>query len=115
MNDKDTTIEQLKALVTAFESERDWRQFHSPKNLAMGVAIEAGELMEHFQWLSEKASEEVVNDAKEIAEVRDEMADVFCYLLNMASVMGIDLTEAFRGKMARNAQKYPVEEYRGRY
>ena len=115
MVDKKTTISEMIDAVSAFEKERDWQKYHSPKNLAMGIAIEAGELMEHFQWLSEQESRELANDADAKHAIGEEMADVLAYLLNMADVMGIDLSDAFFAKMKRNAEKYPVESYRGRY
>ena len=115
MADESTTIKQLKDAVARFEQERDWRKFHSPKNLAMGIAIETGELLEHFQWISGAESFEVAGDAEQMEQVRQEIADVFCYLLNLALVMGVDLSDAFWEKMEINGAKYPVEKYRGRY
>ncbi len=115
MADASTTIKQLKDAVAEFERERDWRQFHSPKNLAMGIAIETGELLEHFQWISGEESFEVVRDAEQMKQVRQEIADVFCYLLNLSLVMGVDLSDAFWEKLKINGAKYPAEKYRGRY
>jgi len=115
MADDKTTVKELIDCVAAFEVERDWQQFHSPKNLALGIAIETGELLEHFQWISEQQSRQVADDPRQMAEVREEMADVLCYLLNLAHVLGVDLSDAFFEKVKRNAQKYPVEKYKGRY
>ena len=115
MADESVTIKQLKDAVEKFEKERDWRQFHSPKNLAMGIAIETGELLEHFQWISGEESFEVVRDAEQMEQVRQEMADVFSYLLNLALVMGVDLSDAFYEKMEINGAKYPADKYRGKY
>jgi dCTP diphosphatase len=115
MADDKTTIRELIDAVAAFERERDWRQFHSPKNLSMGIAIEAGELMEHFQWIDHPESFEKAHDPGAIREIREEMADVLCYLLNLADVLGVDLSEAFYEKMKKNAVKYPAAKYRGRY
>ncbi|MFC1783992.1 nucleotide pyrophosphohydrolase [Planctomycetota bacterium] len=115
MTDAKTTIKELIEWVAAFEAERDWRQFHSPKNLAMGLAIETGELLEHFQWISEDDSRAVTDDPKQMQQVREEVADVLCYLLNLALVMGIDLSEAFFDKMKQNEIKYPADQYRGKY
>jgi len=98
-----------------FVDRRNWQQFHSPKNLAMGLAIETGELLEHFQWISEQQSREVVRNEKEMALVKEEVADVFSYLLALTETMGIDLSEAFYDKMKRNDAKYPAEKYYGRY
>src|SRR5437764_6706984 len=99
MGDTNTNIDDLKALVRQFVDERAWQPFHSPKNLAMGIAVEAAELMECFLWLDLPASYEAAKDAKQREAITDEMADVFCYLLNLSNVLGIDLSEALRGKM----------------
>ena len=115
MADDNTTIRELIDTVAAFSDERDWARFHSPKNLAMGVAIEAGELLEEFQWIDQQQSHDVVNDQEQLARVRDEIADVFCYLLNLAQVLKIDLSDAFYEKMKKNGEKYPAEKYRGRF
>lgn len=115
MADKDTTLQQLKDVVAAFETERDWRPYHTPKNLALGVAVETGELLEHFLWLTPEESCQIADDPAALAAVKDEIADVFCYLLNLVHVLGIDLSDAFRAKMKRNAEKYPAEQYRGKY
>lgn len=115
MADAQTTIKELLDAVAAFEAERDWKKFHSPKNLAMGIAIETGELMEHFQWLSEQESRRVAADPEQMAQIREEIADVFCYLLGLAQALNIDLSDAFYEKMKRNEKKYPADQYRGRY
>ena len=115
MADTDTTITDLKALVRRFVEERAWQPFHSPKNLAMGVAVEAAELMECFLWLDLPASYEVANEPTKREAIADEMADVLCYLLNLSNVIGIDLSDALRAKMVKNAQKYPAEQYRGKF
>lgn len=113
--DDTTTIADLKSLLARFVAERDWEQFHTPKNLSMSLAIEAAELMEHFQWIDGEASRRVASDPAKLAEVRDEMADVFCYLLALANALDVDLAAAVRGKMVKNAAKYPAEQSRGRY
>ena len=115
MPDAVTTLGELREAVRRFVAEREWEPFHSPKNLAMGVAVEAAELMEHFLWVDCAESRTVVNDPSRRQEVADELADVACYLLNFANVLDIDLSEAIRAKLIKNAQKYPAEEYRGRY
>jgi NTP pyrophosphatase (non-canonical NTP hydrolase) len=115
MNDPTTTISHLRRVVEQFVDRRDWHQFHTPKNLAMSMAIEAAELMEHFQWLTPEQSRAVAGQPEKLAEVGDEMADVLCYLLAMANELGLDLAHALDAKMAKNAQKYPEEEYRGRF
>jgi dCTP diphosphatase len=115
MSDADSTLSDLKALVRQFAEERAWQPFHSPKNLAMGVAVEAAELMECFLWLDLPASFEAAKDPKQREAIADEMADVFCYLLNLSNVLGIDLSAALRAKMVKNALKYPAEKYRGKF
>lgn len=115
MADDAATIADLKTLVRQFVEERDWQQFHSPKNLAMGVAVEAAELMECFLWVDLPGSYQAARDAKKREAIADEMADVFCYLLAMSNVIGIELSEALRAKMVKNAKKYPAEQYKGKY
>jgi dCTP diphosphatase len=115
MSDSTTTVAELKQLIDDFVDRRDWRQFHAPKNLAMSLAIEAAELMEHFQWISPEESRQVANDPDRLAAVGDELADVLCYALAMSNMLGLDLSTAIRGKMAKNERKYPAEEFRGRY
>lgn len=115
MPDDLTTIAELKRTVDQFVAERDWQQFHTPKNLSMALAIEAAELMEHFQWLTvEESRGEALDRAKREA-VGEELADVVCYALAMASALGIDLADAVRDKMIKNAEKYPADEFRGRW
>src|SRR5919197_1539471 len=113
--DSSTTLADLRDLVRRFVDERDWRQFHTPKNLAMSLAIEAAELMEHFQWLTPEQSRAMAGDAGKVAEVGEELADVLCYALAMANELGLDVADAVARKMVKNAVKYPAEEYRGRY
>ena len=97
----------LEAALQKFADERHWQQYHSPKNLAMALTGEVGELVEIFQWLDEKASHTVATDPATAQAVRDELADVLLYLLRLSSVLGVDLDAAVRDKMARNALKYP--------
>lgn len=115
MSDDTTTVAMLRDMVRRFAADRAWEPYHTPKNLAMGVAVEAAELMEHFLWVEGPASHELAQDAARKEQVADEIADVACHLLNLCNVIGIDLSEAFRVKMAKNEKKYPAEEYRGRY
>lgn len=111
--DDATTIIQLREIVRQFVEERDWKQFHSPKNLSMALAIEASELMEHFQWISPEESRDL--DPATKLEVAEELADVLCYALAIANEMDIDLASALQAKMIKNRVKYPVDEFRGRY
>ena len=113
--DSSTTVDDLKQLVRRFVEQRDWQQFHAPKNLSMSLAIEAAELMEHFQWLSVDDSRQLTPDDGNWQAVADELADVVCYALALANEMEIDLSTAVRHKMVRNEQKYPADEFRGKY
>jgi NTP pyrophosphatase (non-canonical NTP hydrolase) len=113
--DPTTTVAELRQLVADFVAARDWSQFHSPKNVAMALAVEASELMEHFQWMTTEASRDVPSDPEKLAAVAEEISDVFGYTLALANELGIDISQAFRAKMIKNAQKYPADEYRGRY
>lgn len=106
---------ELTALVARFVAERDWQQFHDPKNLSASIAIEAAELMEHFQWLRSDELSAVANDAKAVGEIREEVADILAYLLSFAARMKIDLSSALADKMAKNAVKYPAEQFRGKF
>jgi NTP pyrophosphatase (non-canonical NTP hydrolase) len=101
----------LRDAMRTFVAERDWAQFHSPKNLAMALSVEAAELVEHFQWLTEEQSRTL--DAAARAPVADELADVLLYLVRIADELGIDLHAAAIAKMVRNAQKYPADKARG--
>jgi len=104
LQDSTTPLQELKNLVAAFVREREWERFHTPKNLAVSIAIEAAELMEIFQW--EQAGEIT---PEELPRLEEELADVVIYCLSMANVTKIDLSEAVREKMEMNARKYPVE------
>ncbi len=114
MADASTTLATLKEAVRRFVAEREWERFHSPKNLVMGLAVEAAELMEHFLWLDPQESRAVLGEAEKLGQVADEMADVANYLLNLSNVLGIDLSDAIIAKIAKNAVKYPADQYRGR-
>lgn len=105
-------MERLIEEIREFNAERDWEQFHSPKNLAMALVVEAGEVAEIFQWLTEEESQDL---APEIAaSAGEELADAFIYLLNLADQLSIDLLVAAREKLKRNAEKYPAEIVRGK-
>jgi NTP pyrophosphatase (non-canonical NTP hydrolase) len=115
MSDETTTLADLRRLVAEFVEERDWGQFHAPKNLSMSLAIEAAELMEHFQWISVEESRASGSRPEKLAGIREELADVLCYAIALANALEIDLSDAVRDKMEKNAVKYPAEEFRGRY
>jgi dCTP diphosphatase len=104
-------IERLQQQLRAFAAERDWDQFHSPKNLSMALIAEAAELVEHFQWLTE-AQSRALPDRKQ-AEVAQELADIFIYLLRIADKLDIDLLQAAQDKVRINAGKYPADSVRG--
>jgi dCTP diphosphatase len=112
--DSTTTISELKARVLAFARERDWEQFHSPKNLSMALAAESGELMEHFLWSSPEQSRAVAEEPAKRQKIAEELADVVIYALEFANVTGLDVSAAIEAKIAANARKYPVEKARGR-
>jgi NTP pyrophosphatase (non-canonical NTP hydrolase) len=114
MTDATATLADLKGLMSKFVSDRDWDQFHAPKNLAMALAAEAAELMEHFLWIDLDASRQLVH-GPERGAIADEMADVLGVVLALSNAIGLDLAAAFEAKMGRNELKYPVEKARGRY
>ena len=114
MNDAETRLSEIKEKVLAFAREREWEQFHSPKNLSMAIAAEAAELMEHFLWQSPEQSREDMQADKLRAKVEEELADVFIFAIEFANMTGIDLAAAIESKMKRNAEKYPVEKAKGR-
>jgi dCTP diphosphatase len=105
------SLEDLKQQLREFARERDWEQFHSPKNLAMALIVEAAELVEHFQWLSEAQSQALEPDKRE--PVAQELADVLLYLVRLADRLNIDLMDAAQRKLLLNAQKYPADKVRG--
>jgi NTP pyrophosphatase (non-canonical NTP hydrolase) len=115
MSDQDTTVGHLREMIAAFVAERQWEKYHDPKNLAASIAIETAELMEHFQWLRSDELEAVRRNPEQMAEIREELADVTAFVLSFANAMDIDLSDALREKVAKNAHKYPAEEYLGRF
>jgi dCTP diphosphatase len=114
LTDSATTIAELKTRVLAFVREREWEQFHTPKNLSMALAAESGELMEHFLWATGDQSRAIVNDPAKRAKIADELADVVIYAIEFANMTGLDIAAAIEAKMGANAKKYPVEKARGR-
>ena len=105
------SLAELRTKINAFVQERDWNQFHAPKNLAMAMIVEAAELVEHFQWDTLEESHELTREKRE--QVSHELADTFIYLLRIAEVLEIDLIEAANTKIVLNAKKYPVEKAKG--
>jgi dCTP diphosphatase len=106
-----TELENLRAQLSEFAAARDWEQFHSPKNLAMALSVEASELLEIFQWVTEEQSRSLTPEAK--AAASDEIADVLLYLIRLGDQLGIDPVAAAQRKMVKNAQKYPADKARG--
>ncbi|MBF0409352.1 MAG: nucleotide pyrophosphohydrolase [Candidatus Riflebacteria bacterium] len=140
MNDNETTISELKQLVDKFITEREWRKYHTPRNLAASICIEAAELLEHFQWDvfpdSDKTEESenltvqaesssgpsIYNQSNSLGisetrhkEIAEEMADVIAYLLSLSIYMKIDLSSTLSEKMIKNAKKYPVDQFKGKW
>jgi dCTP diphosphatase len=109
---EDLGLEDLRSAISAFIQERDWEQFHSPKNLAMALSVEVAEIVEHFQWLSEEDSKNL--PPEKLAEVREEIGDVMIYLTELADKLGIDPVKAAKAKMTINGQKYPAELVKGK-
>ncbi len=106
------SLNQIKSRLREFAAARDWDQFHSPKNLAMALIVEAAELVEHFQWLTEAQSQTLPPD--KLAEVEQEIADIQIYLIRLADKLGIDMERAVNAKIELNEKKYPAEKVRGR-
>ena len=106
------SLTELKESIDAFVAERDWAQFHTPKNLAMGLAIEAAELMEHFLWTADAGA--AASDPSRKAQIAQEMGDVLIYLVRLSQVLDVDLVAAAADKLALNREKYPVEKVKGR-
>lgn len=107
----DAALERLRDRLRDFAEARDWNQFHSPKNLAIALSVEAGELLEHFQWLSDLESLRLPKD--KLMKVTEELADVLLYLLRIADVLKVDLIKSGDNKIDANARKYPIERSRG--
>ena len=105
-------MDELRTAIGAFIAERDWEQFHSPKNLAMALSVEVAEIVEHFQWLTEEQSQNL--PPEKLAEIREEIGDVMIYLTELADKLGIDPVVAAKAKVAINGQKYPAELVKGK-
>lgn len=113
MSDNDVTFEELKGVAKAFTDERDWEQYHTPKDLAIGVITEASELLEHFRFKSEKEAASMLKDPVKRGEIGSELADVLFFVLRFAQKYDFDISTEFRAKMEENAKKYPVEKSKG--
>jgi NTP pyrophosphatase (non-canonical NTP hydrolase) len=114
MPDATTTLADLRRRVAAFVEARHWQPYHTPEHLSVAVAVEAAELMEHFQWLTHEQAAAALQDEARRAAVADELADVLIYALSLANVLDVDASDAVLGKLARNEQRFPVEEWQGR-
>jgi dCTP diphosphatase len=115
MPDNTTTVAQLREAMARFVAERDWQQFHSPKNLVMALGVEVSELMEHFLWIDNAGSHQVAQDPPVREQVADELADVAGVVFALCNALNLDLSDVVARKMAKNELKYPAEKARGRY
>lgn len=113
--DQRTTVAELRQAWRRFVDERDWGQFHFPKNLAMAVAAESGELLEPFMWVGGPESFEILNDPERRVAIEDEIADVAGALMALCNACGVDLASVMAKKMAKNERKYPADKYKGIY
>jgi len=112
--DSDTTIREMRDLIRAFVHERGWEEYHTPKNLAESICVEAAELLELFQWATSDEAESWKNEPYKLERVGEELADIIIYCLSLANTMRIEVAEAVRNKLERNEIKYPAEKYRGK-
>ncbi len=115
MSDERTTIGELRFLIDSFVDERDWQQFHSPKNLSMSISIESSELMELFQWLSLEEAKEVMKAGETRENAIDEIADIIIYAIAFCNRNNIDISNAIKQKMEKNIKKYPVDKFKGHF
>ena len=115
MADSKLTINDLKKIVESFVDERDWKQFHNPKNLAMALSVETSELMELFQWLDLEQAKEVMKSGEVREDALDEIADIFIYLLAFCNTNKIDISDALMKKMKKNIKKYPADKFKGHF
>ena len=114
-NDKSTNIYRLRRLAQDFVDERDWGKYHNPKDLSISIAIEAAELMEHFQWIGQGDVGKMIKDTKKSLSITEELADVMILCLNLANNLDIDVSQAIAEKIEKNKAKYPAEQVKGNY
>ena len=114
MKKPEITLQEIKARIKQFIKERDWEQFHSPKNISMSISIEAAELMEHFQWLTIEQSKKLLNDKKKREEIEDELADIAIYIIDFCNLFNIDIGESIVRKLDKTARKYPAHIVKGK-
>lgn len=110
---KTINFEKLEEIIFKFSGNRDWDQFHSIKNLAMALSVESSELVEIFQWMKEEDSNKITTDVTKFPKVKDEIADIFIYLIRLSSKLDINLEEVVMEKMKKNIEKYPVDQFKG--
>ena len=113
MGDSDTTVEEVRKAVRDFTKERDWEQFHNPKDVSLALSIEVSEVLEHFRFKTNKEVEEYLSKQENKKELSHEIADVFWFVLRLSDVCGVDLTKALHEKLELSAKKYPVEKVKG--
>jgi dCTP diphosphatase len=113
-NDQNTVVKALIIEVREFLHERDWEKYHTPKDLAESICIEAAELLQLFQWIKPEESNQFKNDPSKINQIREELADVVIYCLSMANTLSLDLTKAVLNKIKQNKEKYPTDRYKGK-
>ncbi|MDD5109411.1 MAG: nucleotide pyrophosphohydrolase [Candidatus Omnitrophica bacterium] len=114
MKKPEITLQEIKTRIKQFVKERDWEQYHSPKNLSMSIAIEAAELMEHFQWLTIEESHKLLKDKKKRIEIEDELADIAIYVLDFCNLFSIDIEKSIVRKLDKTARKYPSHIVKGK-
>ncbi len=114
MKKPEITLQEIKARIKQFIKERDWEQFHSPKNLSMSISIEAAELMEHFQWLTTEQSKKLLKKENKRTEIEDELADIAIYIIDFCNLFGIDIERSIIKKLEKTARKYPTNLVRGK-
>ena len=111
--DNKATISNLKEEVAKFRDERDWLKFHNPKDLSIALSIESSELEELFLWKKTMSASRIKKDRRQFARVKEEIADIFIYLLSLSNVLELDMSDAVAGKLKQNAKKYPVSKSKG--
>ena len=112
-NDGNTVVEELITKVREFLRERDWEKYHNPKDLAVGICVEAAELLQLFQWIKPEESEQYKKNPSKMKRIKEELADVAIYCLSMANTLEIDLASAILEKLEQNKKKYPADKYKG--
>ncbi|PKK88756.1 MAG: nucleotide pyrophosphohydrolase [Candidatus Wallbacteria bacterium HGW-Wallbacteria-1] len=111
----DDRLGRIQRTLHEFVAERDWRQFHSPKNLSMSIAIEAAELMEIFQWETVEESWKIADDEARFNHLKEELSDILAYSIGLANILNLDIEEIMMEKIEKNRKKYPTEQFQGRY